>query len=264
MDLALSYGPIYKISIGTRLYVIISSPSLVKEVVRDHDVVFANRNPNVAALAFSYGGNDIAFSPYGSQWRKLRRLFVGEMQSNANLDALYDLRRNEVLKTIESIRGKANANTAVDIGELAFTTVVNMISGTFWGGTLEASQAFRLGAELRSALSRLTTILSKPNVSDFFPWFARFDLQGVERDMKEVSLWIDRIFDFVIAQREEQNRRRETVAGKHETRSDFLQLLLECKDDEESGTSISKDEIKALLMASSNIILKAIYLLATY
>lgn len=87
MELAKIYGPIYKLSIGQKLCVIISSPSLVKEVVRDQDITFANRNPTIAALAFSFGRNDIAFAAYGPEWRMLRRIFVQEMQSNANLDA---------------------------------------------------------------------------------------------------------------------------------------------------------------------------------
>lgn len=66
MELAQVYGPIYKLSIGRRLCVIISSPSLVEQVVRDQDIVFANRNPSIASLAFSFGGNDIAFAVWPS------------------------------------------------------------------------------------------------------------------------------------------------------------------------------------------------------
>lgn len=71
-ELAQIYGPIYKLKIGSKQCVIISSPSLVKQVVGDHDITFANRNPTVAALTFSYGGNDIAFAPYGPEWRMLQ------------------------------------------------------------------------------------------------------------------------------------------------------------------------------------------------
>ncbi|XP_031390311.1 flavonoid 3',5'-hydroxylase 1-like [Punica granatum] len=249
MELARIYGPIYKITLGTRLYVIINSPSLVKEVVRDHDIVFANRNPNIAALAFSYGGNDIAFSPYGPKWRKLRRLFVREMQSSANLDAFYDLRRNEVWKSIEDVCGKSG--TPIDVGELAFVTVVNMISGMFWGRTLKGGRAVRLGGEFRSAAFRLTKVLGRPNVSDFFPFLASFDLQGVERDMKEVTSWLGRIFDFVITRCEEVNNEgKEKNTCDDRTKRDFLQFLMEYEDEDEEncGRSISKDQIKALLM----------------
>lgn len=42
-----------------------------------------------------------------------------------------------------------------------------------------------LGVELQTIASKIVELLGKPNVSDFFPSLAWFDLQGVERDMKE-------------------------------------------------------------------------------
>ncbi|OMO80885.1 Cytochrome P450 [Corchorus olitorius] len=129
------YGPIYKLSLGQRQCVIISSPHLAKEVVRDYDVTFANRNPNIAALAFSFGGKDIAFSPYGPEWRMLRRIFVQEMQSKANLDAFYGLRKKEIKKSVKDVYAKKG--NPIDVGEMAFSTVINMITSMFWGGTIQ-------------------------------------------------------------------------------------------------------------------------------
>ncbi|KAK4382053.1 cytochrome [Sesamum angolense] len=48
-ELAGKYGPIYKLWIGNKLCTVISSPSLIKELVRDHDTIFANRDITVAA-----------------------------------------------------------------------------------------------------------------------------------------------------------------------------------------------------------------------
>ncbi|KAK7851418.1 flavonoid 3', partial [Quercus suber] len=143
-----------------------------------HDITFANRNPTVAALAFSYGGNDIAFAPYGPEWRMLRKIFAREMLSNSNLDASYTLSRNEVKKCIRDMYGKVG--TAINVGVIAFSTVINMIT------------------KFRAAAMQLTVILGKPNVSDFFPILPRFDIQGVEREMKKATLWIGRIFERVI------------------------------------------------------------------
>ncbi|GMI95589.1 cytochrome P450, family 706, subfamily A, polypeptide 6 [Hibiscus trionum] len=245
MELANIYGPIYKLSIGQKLFVLISSPALAKEVVRDQDITFANRNPTIAALAFSFGGKDIAFTPYGPEWCMLRRIFVQEMQSNANLDVFYPLRRDEVKKSVIDVY--RSSGTPIDVGLLAFTSVINMITSMFWGGTLEADKGASINAQFRDAVSELLVIWGKPNISDFIPLLARFDIQGVERDMKRSSRWIEQIFDFVIDQRIQTNSLLNGQgAKKNDTNKDFLGFLLEFKD-HDTGKSLSRAQMKAFL-----------------
>lgn len=165
-----------------------------------------------------------------------------EMQSAANLDAFRLHRRREVMKSARDLC--VRAGLPVKVGEVGFRPVINMLTCMFWGGTLGEEEAVRIGEEFREAVARLTSLLGKPNVSDFFPVIARFDVQGVEREMKEVVAWIGRIFDFVIRQRMSLE---ELGGGKGCERGDFLQFLLEYKE-EETGRSITPEQIKALLM----------------
>ncbi|KAH9777434.1 cytochrome P450 family 706 subfamily A polypeptide 4 [Citrus sinensis] len=182
MDLAIVYGPIYKLWIGSKLYIIISSPTLVKEVVRDHDRKFANRNPTITASTLTYRASDTVFASYGSKWQILRKLFVHEVLSKANLDAFYAFRRDEMRKIIREIYNKDSK--AIDIGDIAYVTMINMVSSMLWGGTTQGEKGTSLAAEFRVEVSQALQLLARPNVSDFFPMLARFDLQGVERDSK--------------------------------------------------------------------------------
>ncbi|KAJ8750985.1 hypothetical protein K2173_016166 [Erythroxylum novogranatense] len=245
MKLAQTYGPIYKLWIGQKLCVIISSPALAKEIVRDQDVTFSNRNPNIASRVFSFDGKDIAFAPLGPRWRQLRTILVREMQSEASFDASYLLRRNEVKKSVAIIYG--NVGHATDIGELAFTTVVNIIAGMFWGNVDGRQVAgIDIGTEFRAAAGRLVQNLGRPNVSDFFPILARFDIQGVQKDMKKVMQQVDKIYDIVIDQRIKRGN-----MGQDEVNDDgkknLLQFLLEFRE-HDTGEPISHEQIKALLM----------------
>ncbi|KAK7368225.1 hypothetical protein VNO80_10249 [Phaseolus coccineus] len=56
--LAQLYGPIYKLTLGTKTIVLFSSPSVVKEIVRDQDTIFANRDPLISASVALYGSTD--------------------------------------------------------------------------------------------------------------------------------------------------------------------------------------------------------------
>ncbi|GAY41418.1 hypothetical protein CUMW_059290 [Citrus unshiu] len=62
------YGPIFKLWLGNKLCVVVSSPSLVKQVVRDQDTTFAYRDPPIAGLVATFGGNDIAWSNTNMLW----------------------------------------------------------------------------------------------------------------------------------------------------------------------------------------------------
>ncbi|KAM3263577.1 hypothetical protein P3L10_000571 [Capsicum annuum] len=74
----------------------------------------------------TYGGLDIGFSPYGSYWSDMRKLFVREILSSRNLEACYSLRRHEVRKTIRNVHTKVG--NPVDIAELAFLTEMNVVT----------------------------------------------------------------------------------------------------------------------------------------
>ncbi|XP_040987829.1 flavonoid 3'-monooxygenase CYP75B137-like [Juglans microcarpa x Juglans regia] len=183
------YGPIYKVWLANKLCIVISSPSLVKEVVRDQDVIFSNRDANTAARTVTYGAVDIAFSPNGADWKMLRKMFVREMLSPANLDSTFSLRREELRNTIRNVYDKKG--TPIDVGELAFVTVMNAIMIMLWGGTLRGEEGAKFGAEFKHIFAELVIILAKPNVSDLFPALARFDLQGIRRKAKRISETID-------------------------------------------------------------------------
>ena len=213
-ELAGLYGPIYKVWLGQKLCVVISSPSLVKEVVRDQDTIFANRDPPIAARVASYGGADIAFSSYGPDWKKLRKIFVREMLSNSNLDGSYTLRREEVKKSIRNVYDKIG--TPIDLGVLAFVTAVNAVMNMVWGDSLQGEEGTKIGAEFKRLVGEQMVLMAKPNVSDFFPVLAMFDLQGIARKANRIVQYIEPILDSAIEKRMNSNTGKNEGTGQME------------------------------------------------
>nr|KYP56459.1 Flavonoid 3'-monooxygenase [Cajanus cajan] len=208
---------------------------MAREVLKDHDTVFANRDVPAAGRAASY-----VWSPYGAEWRMLRKVCVLKMLSNTTLDSVYDLRRKEMRKTVAYLYERAGS--AVNVGEQGFLTVMNVITNMMWGGAVEGAERESLGAEFRELVAEMTQLLGKPNVSDFFPGLARFDLQGVEKQMHALVPRFDEIFERMIGQR---------LTIECEDRKDFLQFLLKLKEDgygADSKTPFTITHVKALLM----------------
>ncbi|KAG2693733.1 hypothetical protein I3760_08G109900 [Carya illinoinensis] len=240
------YGPIYKIWLGSKLCIVISSPSLVKEVVCDQDAIFANRDATKAALAITSGGVDIVFSPNGPNWRMLRKMFVREMLSPANLDSTFALRSEEIRNTIINVYEKIGA--PIDLGELAFMTSMNAIMKLLWGSTLQGEEGAKLGDEFRHMFSDLMLLLGKPNVSDIFPTLASFDLQGIVREVKVISQSIERVLDYVIDKQIKSLAKAKEEGKPKAGQKDFLQVLLEIWEKDNGANLISMTQLKVVLL----------------
>ncbi|CAN6441519.1 unnamed protein product [Victoria cruziana] len=226
-DLARQYGPILRVYLGTKLAVIISSPSLAERVLKEHDKVFANRDPPAIAQRIAYGASDIAWSPEGPTWRMLRRICVHEMLGATALDSLYHLRRREVRQVIGDIYRKPGQLT--NIGEHVFLMII---------GTIKSMIGRKVDARFRSFVSELTELLGRPNLGDALPALAPLDLQRVNRDADKVLPYFDELINSMIEERLKMKDK-----GK-----DFLGYLLRVKEEKDEKTPLTMDQVKALQM----------------
>ncbi|GLT84060.1 hypothetical protein SLE2022_023110 [Rubroshorea leprosula] len=238
--LSQTYGPIMRLQLGRKICIVISSPSLAKIILKDNDAIFANHEVFAAARALVYGGIDIIFSPNGPQWRKLRKIFVHQLMSNASLDACYAIRQQGVRELVKDVHGKAGSR--IDISQQIFTFALDVTMTMVWGGPLHGEERNSIGPEFIRLVRELVELLSRPNLSDLFPVLAPFDLQGIESKVKKVFLWFDQMFESVIAGRTKDSDKRKN--------KDLLQFLLEMKHQGDEGRTpcLSMDEIKALFM----------------
>ncbi|KAF8390978.1 hypothetical protein HHK36_023278 [Tetracentron sinense] len=237
-ELAKIYGPIMKLQIGSKLSVVLSSASLAKEVLRDQDITFANRDPPIAASTIANGGADIAWSPYGPTWRMLRK-YYHEMLHSSSL--VCSARRRDVVE--KAVREVYNKNgTPINIAELSFLTIFEVVISMLWGDTGEESD---IKGEFYEMAEKLVELMDKSNISDLYPILAPFDIQGVEGEMKKLMQRFDHIFDPIIDQR--LKLKGERIPNKKGNK-DFLQFLLEREEQEDNENPMTRTEIKALIM----------------
>ncbi|KAE8727635.1 hypothetical protein F3Y22_tig00005411pilonHSYRG00043 [Hibiscus syriacus] len=142
-DLARTYGPVVKLQLGSKLGILVTSPSAAREVLKDQD---------------------IAWNPYGPEWRMLRKVCVIKMLSNATLDKAYELCRREVRQTVGYLYSKARS--PVNVGEQMFLTILNVVTNMLWGGTVEGEARASLGSEFRQVISETTELLGSDTSSN--------------------------------------------------------------------------------------------------
>ncbi|CAO1947829.1 unnamed protein product [Urochloa humidicola] len=242
-DLAAKHGPIFSIRLGSKVEIVVTSPELAREVLRDKDPVFSNRVMPEAGRAVSFDGvENIVGAPVGPKWRLLRRLCAHEMLSPAGLDNLYGLRRREFRSTLSYLYSQAGE--PVDVGAQMFVNMMNVVTSTLWGGTIGSdSERAAVGKEFRALIAKLTELLGSPNLSDFFPVLAPFDLQGIRKDMEGIRVRFDKIFDKIIQQRVKAQQDGSEMAA------DFLEGMLKMEREGGDGkATFTMTDVKSLLL----------------
>ncbi|XP_026458250.1 cytochrome P450 76C4-like [Papaver somniferum] len=238
------YGLIIKLQFGMKCVIVVSSSSLAKEILRDQDVNFAGRDRPVALLALTYGWSDIIWGHSDQEWRKLRKICNQELLSNTSLDSCYALRRKEVRRMVKDVYGMIN--TPINVGEQVFVTILNVVLSMLWGATIHGEERINVGIEFQRIVTGMNELVLKPNISDFFPILARFDLQGFDKEANKLVREMDQIFHSVIDQHlklDKENNEHREKSGK-----DFLQFLLELMEKQDSKTRITIIQLKALLL----------------
>ena len=67
--LAIRFGPLISIRLGSVPCVVASSAETAKEFLKTHELSFADRPQSKAVSYLTYGSADFSFAPYNSYWR---------------------------------------------------------------------------------------------------------------------------------------------------------------------------------------------------
>ncbi|KAI3687584.1 hypothetical protein L1987_81284 [Smallanthus sonchifolius] len=151
----------------------------------------------------------------------------------------------EVLKFHDTTFANRDITTASKVSSYGGNDIVWLPYGDQWRmlrKILMDEDRIGFGIEFRKVVNEITRLLVAPNLSDFYPGLAWFDLQGIEKGMMAAGKKIDGIFDRIIDQR------REIGSAKNK---DFLQFLLDLKEDGDSKTTLTMTYIKSLLIVLS-------------
>ncbi|XP_019086088.1 PREDICTED: geraniol 8-hydroxylase-like isoform X3 [Camelina sativa] len=239
--LTLKHGPLMKLHLGSKLAIVVSSPDMAREVLKTHDITFANHDLPEVGKINTYGGEDILRSPYGTHWRRLRKLCAMKLFTTPTMEASYSIRREETRQTVVYMSQMACDGSPVNLGEQIFLSIFNVVTRMMWGATIEGDERTSLGNELKALISDISDIEGIQNYSDLFPLLSRFDFQGLVKQMKVHVKKLDLFFERVMESHVKM------VGKMSEEEEDFLQYLLRVKDDDKKAP-LSMTHVKSLLM----------------
>jgi cytochrome P450 len=220
--LAKIYGPIMSLRLGSVTTVVVSSPGAAREFLQKHDAVFANRS--VPDAVGDHARNSVPWLPHSPRWRALRKIMTTELFAPHRLDALHGLRREKVQDLVDHVRRQAaqeGGAAAVDVGRVAFTTALNLLSRTIFSRDLTSLDDHGGSKEFQEVVTEIMETAGSPNLSDFFPTLAPVDPQRLRRKLAGLFARLHRVFDA------EVDRRLADRDAGEPRKNDFLDLLLD-------------------------------------
>ncbi|GFP82299.1 ferruginol synthase [Phtheirospermum japonicum] len=233
--LSRKHGPVMSLKLGSITAVVISSPETAETVFAKNDLLFSSRKAPMAVEVVGHRELSMAWLPVGGQWRKLRKICKEHMFSAARLDASQGLRKEKLDKLREFVGACSESGRAVDIGDAAFTTSLNLISATLFSLDLATFDSAS-SQEMKDVVWGVMKCVGSPNLADYFPVLKRFDPQGILRDAKYYFGKQFEIFDRIIDDK---------LKGKRGG-DGFVEALIDLNQSDE----LSRDDINHLLLKS--------------
>ncbi|KAI8027920.1 Cytochrome P450 76T24 [Camellia lanceoleosa] len=242
-NLSKIYGPLMYLMLGTIKTIVVSSPSIAKEVLQKHDQVCSSRTIPHTGQVFDHDKVSMVWLPVSSPWRSLRKIYKEHMFSTHCLDVGQGLRQKKVQELLDYVKLNCDNGREVDIGKAAFTTTLNLLSNTFFSIDM-THHSSDSSQEFKGLVWTIMELAGKPNLSDYFPLLRFIDPQGMHLQMKRCVQRLFDIFDGIINQ-----RLHSRVSVSSPTTGDLLDVLLNLE--KENGTQLSSSDIKHFLLSSS-------------
>ncbi|KAK7265620.1 hypothetical protein RJT34_33242 [Clitoria ternatea] len=242
-SLSHKYGPLMLLHLGRVPTLVVSSADVAREIFQTHDVFFSNRPKVTAAEIFLYNCSDVAFAPYGEEWRKKRKICVQELVGVKSVRSFEFIRVEEVAEMINCIREAcASKKEVVNLSELVIALTNNIMARCVLGQKYDTPDGRSSFGELgRKMLNQFTAFC----VGDFFPSLGWVDVViGQIPKLKATLSSIDAFFDQVVAERK---MKMEMDKGESD-KKDFLNILLKLEEEGTLGFDLSQDVLKALLV----------------
>ncbi|KAF3455178.1 hypothetical protein FNV43_RR05626 [Rhamnella rubrinervis] len=243
--------------LGNTNVVAVSSPEIAREFLKKNDAVFASRPLTITSSIISRGFVGTIVTPWGEQWKKMKRVLISDVFNQSNIRWLLKKRNEEADNLVKfvynqcsisngglsssspsSLRQVVNVRTVAQ--HYSASVIRKMMFGKrYFGKGREDGGPGDEEEEHSSALFTILLYLYAFSVSDYLPWLRVFDFGGHKRKVNDAVEVIKKYQDGIVNERIQQWRE-----GKKVEAEDLLDVFISLKH-ENGDPLLSSEEIKA-------------------
>ncbi|RZC77136.1 hypothetical protein C5167_001502 [Papaver somniferum] len=239
------------IRLGNVHIISVTSPELAREFLQKQDAVFASRPRTMATEHLSRGFLTTIVTPWGDQWKKMRRVVTSEMVSHARLEWLLGKRNEEANNLVFYVQSQCNKNSLIGGEVINLRLLTRQFSGNIIRKMIFNNRYFGKGRkdgrpgieeiEHVDAAFEVLIYVYAFGIQDYLPCLRWLDLDGHEKIIKRAMGVVNKYHDPII---EERIRQRSNGTTKNKVPEDLLDVLISLKD-EKGKPLLSVEEIKA-------------------
>lgn len=239
LNYARLHGPLFLLRLGSVPTIIVSSSDLARDIMKTHDLVFANRPKSTIGHKLLYSSRDIAASPYGEYWRQMKSVCVLHLLSSKRVQSFRSIREEEVKFMIEKIQHNP---VSVNLTEIFSGLTNNVICRVGLGRKYGEGED---GKKFMDLLSEFGQLLGSFSIRDFIPWLGWIDgISGLDSKANRVAKELDDFFNRVI----EDHINLENRDQHFDEHKDLVDVLLWIQRENSIGFPLQMDSIKALIL----------------
>ncbi|GMH04239.1 hypothetical protein Nepgr_006078 [Nepenthes gracilis] len=239
-QLAQKHGAIMHLQLGEIPTIVISSADAAKEVMKTHDIIFANRPDILGFRIITYGSKDLAFAPYGEYWRQLKKIATVELLSSNRVESFRSILEEEASTLIQSISD--NLGSTVNLSQKFFLKASSIISKAIFGRKMEDVRQFT------SSVGEFSQLVPGFSLADMFPSCKLLPLISTsKRKVMKQHLTYNRILDNIINDRKARRKTTQSNSEYETGDKDFLDVLLELQENGNPEFSLTDDHIKGVI-----------------
>ncbi|KAH6828938.1 hypothetical protein C2S53_013505 [Perilla frutescens var. hirtella] len=238
------YGPLVYLRYGSTPTLVVSSAKVAKQILKTQDLSFCSRPAVVGQQKLSYGGVDMAFSPYNNHWKEVRKMCMLHLFSPKQVLSFRPIREQQVglmmEKIISNINNNNNNDNVINLSAMAMSLASNIICGVAFGRTYDDGEYQK--KRLDSLVLEAQALMVSFYFSDHFPrltWVLD-KLSGLlgrlDRNFREMDALYQQLIDDHLR----------SADRHHRDRDDVIDLMINLR--RRSPDSVTWDQIKALLM----------------
>ncbi|RDX68442.1 Cytochrome P450 83B1, partial [Mucuna pruriens] len=240
-QLSKKYGPLFSLQLGLRPAIVVSSPKLAKEVMKNHDLECCGRPKLLGQQKLSYNGLDISLSTYGDYWREIRKLCVVHVLNSKRVSSFSSIRHFEVKQMMKKISTHASSSKVTNLDEALISLTSAIICRTAFGKRYEDEGTER--SRFHGLINEYEAIMGAFFVSDYVPFLGWVDrLMGLHTRLEKCFKELDEFSQEVIEEHVDPNRK---TSPEEE---DIIDVLLQLQKHRSFFTDLTTDHIKAVFM----------------